>query len=214
MTDHDQQVKRLGDALGARVRDVLARTVALGSKSAKGPRTSLDPAVIDNFERIGKNSTRALAAWMAGGNPLAGKHTGEQAWQTYGRLSAHSAAPLNEVTKRCLRWRDAVIEVLRDGAAELEVSAAALERALSMTQHVLDVTLVRICEVFEQERGRMANELTRRYEELAFMATHDQLTGLPNRTLACRTAKQAACTGVAAGLPPRRRRPPTHPQIQ
>ena len=105
MTEHDQDVKRLGQALGARVDDVLARTVALGNKSAKGARASLDPAVIDSFERIGRNSTTAVARWMAGGNPSAGKQTGEQAWHTYGRLSAHSAAPLNEVTKRCLRWR-------------------------------------------------------------------------------------------------------------
>ena len=76
-----------------------------------------------------------------------------------------------------------MIEVLRESSAELGVSPAALSQALAMTQHVLDVTLVRICEEFEQERGRMANELTRRDEELAFMATHDQLTGLPNRTL-------------------------------
>ena len=189
MIDHNQEVQRLGEALGAHTEDVLARTVALGKRPGKGSdpegrrRVKLDPAVIDSFERIGKNSTRALAAWMAGGNPTAGKQTGEQAWHTYGRLAAHSAAPLNEVTKRCLRWRDAVIEVLRDSATELGISAAALAQALAMTQQVLDVTLVRICEVFEQERGRMANELTRREEELAFMATHDQLTGLPNRTL-------------------------------
>ncbi len=90
---------------------------------------------------------------------------------------------MNEVTKRCLRWRDAVIEVLHESARELEISPAALAEAVSMTQRTLDVTLVRMCEAFEQERARIADELTRREEELAFMATHDQLTGLPNRTL-------------------------------
>jgi diguanylate cyclase (GGDEF)-like protein len=38
-------------------------------------------------------------------------------------------------------------------------------------------------EVFETERQRTDDELVRRQEELAFMATHDALTGLPNRTL-------------------------------
>ena len=52
-----------------------------------------------------------------------------------------------------------------------------------MAQLTLDVTLVRMCEAFEQERARIADELVRREEELTFMATHDQLTGLPNRTL-------------------------------
>ena len=52
-----------------------------------------------------------------------------------------------------------------------------------MTQRTLDVTLVRMCEAFEQERAQIEQELSRRQEELSFMATHDQLTGLPNRTL-------------------------------
>ncbi len=52
-----------------------------------------------------------------------------------------------------------------------------------MLQRSLDVTLVRMCESFEGERQRANEELTRRQEELAFLATHDPLTGLPNRTL-------------------------------
>ncbi len=36
---------------------------------------------------------------------------------------------------------------------------------------------------FDAERERTDAELTRREEELSFMATHDALTGLPNRTL-------------------------------
>ena len=36
---------------------------------------------------------------------------------------------------------------------------------------------------FDTERQRKDEELARREEELAFMATHDALTGLPNRTL-------------------------------
>jgi diguanylate cyclase (GGDEF)-like protein len=178
----DAEVRRLGKALGARVEDVMRRTVARERASGRSSG-SLDPAVIDSFERIGRNSTSAVAQWMAGGKPEAGLETGREAWHTYGQLAAQSAAPLNEVTKRCLRWRDAVIEVLHESAQELGVPPAALAAAAAMTQRTLDVTLVRMCEAFEHERARIADELTRRDEELVFMTTHDELTGLPNRTL-------------------------------
>jgi diguanylate cyclase (GGDEF)-like protein len=179
----EQEVRRLGEALGAHVDDVLSRTAARGAKAGQASGTPIDPAVQESFERIGRSSTGAVAKWLAGGNPQDGRKAGREAWHTYGQLAAQSAAPLNEVTKRCLRWRDAVADVLRGCATELDISTTALSQALAMLQVTLDVTLVRMCEAFEEERARISQELARREEELAFMATHDQLTGLPNRTL-------------------------------
>jgi diguanylate cyclase (GGDEF)-like protein len=155
---------------------------------AAGP--DFDEPIRSSIERVGTMSTIAVAQWMAGGRPEAGLETGREAWEIFGQLAAHRAAPLNEVTKRCLRWRDSVNDVLREIAAELGVAAGVLANALSMTQVTLDVTLVRMCEVFESERTRTEEELARRQEELAFMATHDQLTGLPNRTLILDRAEQ------------------------
>jgi diguanylate cyclase (GGDEF)-like protein len=53
------------------------------------------------------------------------------------------------------------------------------------------VTFVRMCECFESERRRTDEELARRQQDLAFLATHDTLTGLPNRTLILDRAEQA-----------------------
>ncbi len=197
----DRDVHRLGAALGARVEDVLLRTAARGRERTRGSLAALDPAVLESFERIGRSSTAAVAHWMASGDPNAGRDAGRDAWHTYGQMAAQSATPLNEVTKRCLRWRDAVIEVLIECAGELAIPAAALAHAVSMAHRTLDVTLVRICEAFEQERARMVDELTRREEELAFMATHDPLTGLPNRTLILDRGEQMLGRARRLGTP-------------
>jgi diguanylate cyclase (GGDEF)-like protein len=73
--------------------------------------------------------------------------------------------------------------VVRETAEQLDLPPEVLAWALGMLQRSLDVTLVRMCQSFESERQRAHEELTRRQEELAFLATHDALTGLPNRTL-------------------------------
>ena len=66
-----------------------------------------------------------------------------------------------------------------------------------MAQATLDVTLVRMCEVFEQERTRVEEELDSRSEQLAFLSTHDPLTGLPNRMLMLDRAEQMLEPGAA-----------------
>jgi len=143
----------------------------------------LDSIVEERFARVGTVSTVAVARWMAGEGPEAAREVGRESWRIFGQLAAQRAAPLNEVTKRCLRWYDAVNDVVRETAAQLDLPPLALTQALAMLQRSLNVTLVRMCESFEAERQTADEELARRQEELAFMATHDALTGLPNRTL-------------------------------
>ena len=183
----DGDVRRLGEALGERVEDVLELTASL----SKPPPDEMDAATHESFAEIGRASTTAVARWMAGGSPEDGRTTSQKAFQTYGQLAAQRVTPLNEVTKRCLCWRDAVIDVLSESAARMGVSPEALSRAKAMVRHTLDVTLVRMTECFELERRRTDEELSRRQRELSFMATHDSLTGLPNRTLIVDRGEQA-----------------------
>ncbi len=169
----------LGVLLGSRIDDVVAGMVSRTTDSS----CLLDGLVEDSFARVGTVSTVAVARWMAGDGEEVAREVGRESWQIFGQLAAQRAAPLNEVTKRCLRWRDAAEDVIRICAEELELPSSVLEEALAMVQRSLNVTLVRMCESFESERQRSHEELTRRQEELAFLATHDPLTGLPNRTL-------------------------------
>ena len=81
-------LRRLGQALGARIDDVLVLTDARNVQATGESGKDLDEVVQDSFERIGRRSTEAVAEWMAGGDPKAGKDTGREAWDTYGQLAA------------------------------------------------------------------------------------------------------------------------------
>jgi diguanylate cyclase (GGDEF)-like protein len=177
--DDGADIRKLGEELQSRTDEVLERTIKRAYDSGK----IFDGAVRESFEGISTLATNAVAGWMTTGTPEAGLKAGRGGWHMFGRLAAQRAAPLHEVTRRCLYWRDAAGDVLRDAAKRFDTPPGALARALAMLQLTVDFTLVRMCEVFETERRRTDEELSRRQEELAFMATHDALTGLPNRTL-------------------------------
>jgi diguanylate cyclase (GGDEF)-like protein len=173
------EVRLLGDLLAERIEKVLERTLASSQEAGAMP----DAVTADSFLEIARSSLTALADWISGGSPEAGRETGRRAFEAYGQMAAERVTPLHEIAKGSLRWRDAVTEALCDSAERVGASPQALARAMAMVQHTADVTHVRMCESFELERARTDEELARRQEELAFMATHDQLTGLPNRTL-------------------------------
>jgi diguanylate cyclase (GGDEF)-like protein len=172
-------LRRLGEALHERTGAVVAGLAQRSRESSQ----HLDSLVEDSFAKVGQVSTIAVAHWMAGEGADVAREVGRDSWRIFGQLAAQRAASLNEVTKRCLRWRDAADDVVREIAMELALPEEVLVEALRMLQRSLDVTLVRMCESFESERQRSNEELVRRQEELAFLATHDPLTGLPNRTL-------------------------------
>jgi diguanylate cyclase (GGDEF)-like protein len=170
---------RLGETLKTRTEDVLKLTVARTS----GAEHEVDALVQESFERISRSSTIAVARWISGEGMAVAIEAGRETWEIFGELAAHRAASLNEVTWRCFWWRNVMAEILEESATQLELSPEVVAQAMSILQLSLEFSLLRMCECFEAERQRTDEELARREEELGFMATHDALTSLPNRTL-------------------------------
>jgi diguanylate cyclase (GGDEF)-like protein len=173
------ELSQLGLALNERTADVVTAMMRRTEESGG----LLEDAVEARFARVGALSTTAVARWMSGEGPEVAREVGQESWRIFAQLAAQRAAPLNEVTKRCLRWCDAASEVAAECAQQLQLSPATLEQAYGMLRRSLNVTLVRMCESFELERKHAESELENRQQELAFLATHDTLTGLPNRAL-------------------------------
>ncbi len=190
-------LRRLGEATLARCEAVLRETVAQTSKSGQ----VVEEPVQRSFEEICTASTTAVARWIAGDGLEVTLDASRATSRIFGELAAHRAASLHEVTRRSLWWRNVMADVLREQAAKLGASDDALAQALNMLQLSLELSILKVCECFEKERERTDEELARREEELAFLATHDPLTGLPNRTLILDRAEQMLARAARSKTP-------------
>jgi hypothetical protein len=121
----DAELRRLGQELSARTDEVVARMMKLSAESSR----TLDKVVEDSFEDVGTVSTVAVARWMAGEGEAVAREVGQESWRIFAQLASQREAALNEVTKRCLRWRDCALQILDESAADLGIDGETLIEA-------------------------------------------------------------------------------------
>jgi diguanylate cyclase (GGDEF)-like protein len=101
-------------------------------------------------------------------------------------------AMLANVAKAYFAWRDITVAVLAEEARRLEVSDDLLSLACNVVRISSDGSLVRIIREFDVTRRALQRRLDEEQASLAHQALHDQLTGLPNRTLLTDRLRQSA----------------------
>jgi diguanylate cyclase (GGDEF)-like protein len=135
-------------------------------------------------------ATRLIGRWLATNQPASSEDQALLAGQ--GRQAILEDAVLASVAKAYFDWRDTTILVLTEEAERLGVSEELLTMAHTVVRLSSDGSLVRIIREFDETRRALQRRLREEQASLAHQALHDQLTGLPNRTLFTDRLRQAA----------------------
>jgi diguanylate cyclase (GGDEF)-like protein len=160
--------RALGEALGARAEEVVARAL------------SPDGSAIATERAHSLAAVRSFSSWMMTGEAPQVDAI-EPLIDRGGERLANASTSVESTTRQCLAWRDAVILVLREEAERLGVTACVLDEAVSAARASCDAFTMRLGRRFDSERAKLKEILDKQNEELARQARRDPLTGIANR---------------------------------
>jgi diguanylate cyclase (GGDEF)-like protein len=98
---------------------------------------------------------------------------------------------LATVTKAYFAWRDITTAVLIEEGRRLKVDHGVVTLAIDIVRFSCDGSLIRLVHQFDEARRAVQARLEEEQASLAHQALHDQLTGLPNRSLLADRVQQS-----------------------
>ncbi|MBV9471918.1 MAG: diguanylate cyclase, partial [Solirubrobacterales bacterium] len=125
-------------------------------------------------------ATEVVGRWLATGE---GASNIEMARIVDRAAIASGSLSVEAFVHEFLSCRQAIFSVLEEEAERAGISDSVLHAVCRLVSHGLDISLLRSCRQFDEERDRLAAELSKEQAKLAYDALHDALTGLPNRAL-------------------------------
>lgn len=161
----------LGRAFTARVRDC-TRLVAELEAAAGIPEPS--DRLAARRRRTRDMASRMVARWLITDLPPS---LAEVTFVSeLGQLAAGEGIPIADMTRSYMMWRDANLRVMSEEIARLGTPPDIAEMALMSIRVSSDRSIVRMTRAFDAETRNLR-------AELEHAASHDLLTGLPNRAL-------------------------------
>ena len=116
-------------------------------------------------------------------------------------IGPHQVGPPEVVHGFGMVWRGVVGETVMAEARGIECAGDVLAETLTVVRASCDANLVRAARAFDARLEEVSEQLERERSALRYDALHDQLTGLPNRTLLYDRLIQACAGAERNGRP-------------